>query len=92
METVVTIVFLALGILLLEIAVKRETFDFWFGIGAASVLYFVTDLMTDAIPLRYFWGFDFPLFFGALALFAGAKMAMMKRDRLQDVKADVVED
>ncbi|MFA5409453.1 MAG: hypothetical protein WC343_11835 [Bacilli bacterium] len=92
METVITIVFVALGILLLEIAVKRETYDFWLGIGAASVLYFVTDLMTDAIPLRHFWGFDFPLFFGALALFAGAKMAMMKRDRLQDVKADEVEE
>jgi hypothetical protein len=34
---------------------------------------------------------EFQVIFGALALFAGAKMAMMKRDRLQEVKADVVE-
>ena len=90
-QVMFTILFVAAGILLLEIAVKRETFDFWLGIAAAGVLFFVTDLLTDAIPIRYYFGFDYPLFFGALALFAGAKMAMMKRDRLQEVKADVVE-
>jgi hypothetical protein len=81
-QVLFTILFVVLGILLLEIAVKRETFDFWLGIAAAGVLFFVTDLLTDAM-IRYYFGFDYPLFFGALALFAGAKMAMMKRDRLE---------
>ena len=35
-QVMFTILFVAAGILLLEIAVKRETFDFWLGIAAAG--------------------------------------------------------
>ncbi|MFA5408743.1 MAG: hypothetical protein WC343_08245 [Bacilli bacterium] len=87
-QMIFTIIFVAVGILLLEIAIKRETFDFWLGIAAAGILFFVTDLLTDAFPFRYYFGFDYPLFFGALALFAGAKMALMKRDAMQASPAE----
>lgn len=89
-QVMLTILFVAAGILLLEIAGKRETFDFWLGIASAGVLVFVTDLLMDAIPIRYYFESDYRLFFGAIALFAGAKMAMMKlkRDRLQEVKVE----
>ena len=91
METVITIVFGVVGFLLLKIADKPKTFDFWFGVGAVSILYIVTDMLINVLPIRYYLGFDFTLLFAVMALFAAAKVVMITRDDLREAKAELVE-
>lgn len=79
---IVTFFFACIGILLMQVAVKRESFDFWLGCAGAGVIYLVTDWLNEVLPVTYYTGFNWSLFFVIIILYAGAKMALMKRDAL----------
>ena len=67
----------------MQVAVKRESFDFWLGCAGVGMLYLVTDWLNEVLPITYYTGFNWSLFFAIVILYAGAKMALMKRETMQ---------
>ena len=84
MAEITTLVIVASGLLLLKYVIKRESYDFWLGGAAIGSLILIFDLLVELIPIRYYFGFDYFLAYAAIAFYAFAKMAMMKREVIKE--------
>lgn len=82
-QSLYTLIFVIVGITLIHFVIKRETFDFWLGCAAIGLLYFIVDWAIEVLPVTYYIGFDYPLFFGAVVIIASVKMVTIARDKLQ---------